>query len=531
MTSRTAAFLLFISLGITTTRAAAAPADLLIRGGTVYAGDLAEGSVADIAIRGDRIVLVGDAGRAGVKAKRILDATGLVVAPGFIDPHVHTDDELFSENPRLRINAPNLAQGVTTNILGVDGGGEPEVAALFRKGARLGVGTNFATYVGFSPIRERVLGESSREPTPDELSRMKALVRKGMCEGALGFSTGLFYAPQSYARTEEVIELAREAARYGGLYDSHQRDESSGGPGSIGIEKSVEEFLRISREAGLPGHLAHLKNSGVFSWGKSETIIGLIEAARASGLEITADQYPYLASSGSVASILLPRWALDGGRDATLARLADSAQAPAIRQEMTKFLAGRGCGRNLRITERDSPFLGKTLADIATAWKVGEIDAAIRLYREGDVAMAIFTINPDDARAYMKRPWVMSSSDGSDGHPRKYGSFATLYDTYVVKEHVLTLAQFIHRSTALPADTLRLADRGRLEEGLMADVIAFDPKRFAPQATYEQPERLAQGMVHVIVNGRLAWENGKSTGARAGRGLPRAPPAGTCKTE
>lgn len=502
---------------------AATPVDLLIRGGTVFTGDGAEGKVADVAIRGDRIVFVGDASREHLRPARTIDAKGLIVAPGFIDPHVHSDDELFSDDAAVRVNAPNLLQGVTTNILGVDGSGKPEVADLFAKAATLKVGTNFATYVGFSPVRQRILGRADRKPTESELAAMKALVDQGMCEGALGFSTGLFYAPQSYASTEEVIALAREAAKYGGIYDSHQRDESSGGPGSIGIEKSVQEFIRISREAGLPAHLAHLKNSGVFSWGKSAEIIGLIETAQAQGQQITADQYPYLASSGSVASILLPRWALDGGREATLARFADAEKAAAIRVEMTKFLAGRGGGKNLRITEKGSPFLGRTLADVAAEWRVSELDAATRLYREGDVEMAIFTINADDARAYMKRPWVMSSSDGSDGHPRKYGSFATLYRTYVVDEKVLTLPQFIRRSTSLTADALRIVDRGRLKVGQFADVAVFDPKSFAPQATYEQPERLAVGMVSVIINGQLALENGKITGALAGRGLPHAP--------
>ncbi len=195
---------------------------------------------------------------------------------------------------------------------------------------------------------------------------------------------------------------------------------------------------------------------------------------------------------------------------------------------MTRFLAGRGGGKNLRITQRNSRWLGRTLADVAGAWHVSEIEAALRLYREGDVELAVFTINPQDVRAYMVRPWVMSSSDGSEGHPRKYGTFATLYDTYVVKEHVLTLPQFIHRSTGLPADTMGLTGRGRLRPGYYADVAVFDPRRFAPRATYEQPELPAAGMVDVVVNGRLAWEGGVVTGVQAGRGLLHAPTPGSC---
>jgi N-acyl-D-amino-acid deacylase len=502
--------------------------DLLIRDGTVFDGESTSGVAADVGIRGDAVAFIGNAAATHLKARRTIDAKGLIVAPGFIDVHVHTDRDLLSDDAKRRLTLSDLAQGVTTNVIGVDGGGEPEVAEVFARAKRLGIGTNFATYVGFGAIRTRVLGEAAREPTTAELDQMKRLVAQGMCGGAIGFSTGLFYAPQSYAHTEEVIALAREAARYGGIYDSHQRDESSGGPGSIGIENSVREFLRISKEAGLPGHLAHIKNSGVFSWGKSSNIIALIEAARADGQKITADQYPYLASSGNIASILLPRWALEGGRPATLARLHDPDTAARLRTEIAKFLAGRGGGKNLRITSGGSNWLGKSLADLAALWHLDEVDAAIRIYEEGDANLAVFTINPDDVRAYMVRSWVMSSSDGTEGHPRKYGTFATLYDTYVVKEQVLTLAEFVHRSTALSADSLGLTGRGRLKVGRHADVIVFDPAHFAPLATYEQPDRLAVGMVDVMVNGQLAFENGHATGVLAGRGLLHQPPPGSC---
>ncbi len=507
--------------------AAAAPQelDLLISGGTVYDGGLGQGVKGDVGIAGDKIVFVG-AAPAGVKAKRTIDATGLIVTPGFIDGHVHTNGDIFSKIASDRLVASNLYQGVTTNILGVDGGGAPEVRDQFVAGSTNPPGVNFATFVGFGAIRSRILKQDSRAPSASELEEMKALVVKGMCEGALGLSTGLFYSPQSYAKTEEVIELAKEAGKRGGIYDSHQRDE--GGAGTVGIEASVRELLRISKEANLPGHFAHLKDSGVSSWGKAPQIIAMIELARSQGQKITADQYPYLASGGSVASILMPRWMLEGGRNDTLKRLDDPAQIGRIRGEMFELLNNRGGGKNLLVIRPQSPWLGKTLEDIAKTWRLPEVEAAIRVYKEGDEGMAIFAISEDDVRKYMVRPWVMSGSDGSDGHPRKYGTFAILYDKYVVKDKVLTLPQYVHRSSGLPAETYMLEGRGYLKPGYFADVAVFDPKTFAPKATYTEPKLLAEGMRHVVVNGKVELENGKLTDVAAGRPLPHKPTPGTC---
>lgn len=502
------------------------PVDLLIKGGTVYTGDLGPGQRADVGIRGDRIIFVGDGSR--LEAKRTIDVTGMVVAPGFIDGHTHTDDDLFADDPAARVSLSNLAQGVTTNVIGVDGHGGADTAALFAKARSNGVGINFATYVGFGAIRQEVLGMQDRAPTGPELDRMKALVAQGMCGGAIGFSTGLFYAPQSYAKTEEVIALAREAATRGGIYDSHQRDEGNGGADSVGIVASVAELIRISREAGLPGHFAHLKNSGVRSWGQSADVIALVEKARAAGQEITADQYPYLASGGSVTSILIPRWAQVGGREATLARFADPKVAPRLRAEMADFLAARGGGKNLLITRRDSPWVGKTLADMAALWSVDEVEAAVRIHKQGDIGMAIFAIGEDDLRRYLVQPWVMTGSDASGAHPRKFGTFATVYDSYVIKEKRLTLPQFIHRSTMVPAQAFRLTGRGQIRPDYYADIVIFDPARYAPRATYVEPTLPAVGVKAVIVNGRLAFEGGTPTGTLAGRGLAHAAPAGSC---
>lgn len=501
--------------------------DILVRGGTVYSGELSGGARADVGISGDRIVFIGDGAR--VRAGRVIDATGMAVSPGFIDPHAHTDRDLLADDPARRASLSNLAQGITTNLLGVDGHGAADSAGFYAKAAKLGTGVNVATYVGFGTIRQSVLGMQDRAPTSGELQRMRSLVAKGMCGGAIGFSTGLFYAPQNYAKTEEVIALAREAATRGGLYDSHQRDEGNGGAGSIGITASVAELIRIARETGMPGHLAHLKNSGTRSWGESAKVVALVNAARAAGVRITADQYPYLSSGGSVTSILVPRWAQVGGREETLRRLADPSVSPRLKLQMADFLEARGGPRNLLVTQRSSPWVGKTLADLATQWSLSPVEAAVRVYREGDPGMAIFAIGEDDLRAYLVQPWVMTGSDASDAHPRKFGAFAATYDTYVVKEKRLTMAQFIRRSTMLPAQTFGLTNRGQLRPGYFADVVVFDPAGFRAQSTYVNPELPAVGVRTVLVNGQLAYEAGKPTGALAGRALPHRAPARTCK--
>lgn len=511
------------------TQAASAsePLDLLITGGTVFDGGTGPGVRADVGVRGDRIVFVGDG--KNLTAKNRVEATGMIVSPGFIDGHTHTDDDLFADDPARRASLSNLAQGVTTNVIGVDGHGDPDTAGLFRRAQTNGVGINFATYVGFGPIRREVLGMQDRAPTEGELARMKALVAKGMCGGAIGFSTGLFYAPQSYAQADEVIALAREAATRGGIYDSHQRDEGNGGPNSIGIVASVNEVIRVAREAGLPGHIAHIKNSGVRSWGQSAEVIQQINQARSEGVRITADQYPYLASGGSITSILVPRWAQVGGRDETLRRLDDPSTASRLRFEMGDFLAARGGGRNLLVIRQDSPWVGKTLADLAAQWAVDPVEAAVRILREGDTGLAIFAIGEEDLRAYLVQPWVMTASDASSAHPRRFGAFATTFDTYVAKEKRLSIPQFIHRSTRLPAETFGLLERGHVRPGYFADIVVFDPKVFAPQSTYLHPAKPALGVRAVWVSGKLAFEGGKPTGELAGRGLAKVPPQGTCE--
>jgi N-acyl-D-aspartate/D-glutamate deacylase len=493
--------------------------DVLIRGGTVYTGSDAP-FVGDVAISGDRIRAVGR--RLNVRAARVVDARGMIVAPGFIDPHTHVGEQLASDDAQARLIPAFLMQGVTTALIGNDGGGDPDVRAVLGRARTRPVGINYAAYVGFGAVRRAVIGEADRPPTPDEVTRMRRIVADSMCQGALGLSTGLFYAPQSFSRTDEVVALAREAASRGGVYDSHLRDESSY---SIGLAAAVDEAITIGREAGLPVNISHIKALGVDVHGQAPAIIARIEAAQRTGQRITADQYPWSASGTSLVASLVPRWAQDGGRDAMLRRFDDASLATRLRTDMAENLRRRGGASSLLITEGSAR--GRRLAEVAGA--ANPIETAIGLIRQADASVVSFNQTEADIEAFMRRPWVMTSSDASEGHPRAFGSFARLYSEYVQRRHVLTLRAFIERSSARTADTFGLVDRGRLRAGGFADVVVFDPRTYAARATYEQPTELAAGVRAVFVNGVAAVENGALTGAARGRGLAHVPRAGSCR--
>ncbi len=501
--------------------AAPAPVDLLVRGGTVFTGDAAP-FVGDVAVVGDRIRAV--ARRLNLPARRTIDARGMIVAPGFIDPHTHVGPALASDDAATRLIAPFLMQGVTTAFIGNDGGGTPEVASMFSGARAKPVGINFAAYVGFGAVRERVIGVADRAPTVIELETMKALVARAMCDGALGLSTGLFYAPQSFARTDEVVALAREAASRGGRYDSHIRDESSY---TIGLAAAIDEVLTIGRAAKLPVHIAHIKALGVDVQGQAPAIIAKIAAAQRLGMRVTADQYPWSASGTSLVAALVPRWAQEGGRAGLLARFDDPALADRLRRDMAENLRKRGGAAALLITEGTEK--GGTLADIAKARAVDPVVAAIATIRTADPGVVSFNQTEADIRAFMRQPWVMTGSDASTGHPRVYGSFARKYARYVVADNVLTLREFVERSGRLAADTFGIAGRGRLRAGGFADIVVFDPRRYAARATYADPEVPATGVRTVVVNGVVAVDDGRLTGKAAGRALPHTPPAGRCR--
>jgi len=510
---------------------------VLITGGTVYDGSTAKPFTGDVAITGDKIVYVGP--KAPMSARRTIDAHGMIVSPGLIDAHTHSDHFLNSPDPAQRANPAWVMQGVSTVFLGIDGNGPPNLKSEFDRYKAQGVGTNVVSYVGFGAIRQAVIGDAARAPSANELAKEKALTVQGMCEGAIGLSAGLFYAPQNFAKTDEVIALAQEAGKRDGIYDTHQRDESSY---SIGLIASTKEVLQIGREGHIPVHFSHIKALGHDVWGKSGEVIKLIEDARASGQNVTANNYPWLASHTGLDAALVPRWASDGGADAMLKRFDDPALMAKIKKEMADNMERRGGPQTLLLTAgaadgsniSNAPppdWSGKYLSDLAKAWKMPPLDAAIKVLRDskGRASVVSFNISEADLENFMKQPWVVTSSDGGPGHPREYATFQTKYAVYVKQKHVIDTGFFIRSSSGLTADIFKLDRRGYLKPGYFADVLVFDPGGYVPKADYVHPAVLSAGVQELFVNGNAAVDNAKMTGALSGRPLPHTPPAGTCK--
>jgi N-acyl-D-amino-acid deacylase len=493
--------------------------DLVIRNGSVLDGSGSPAQLVDIGIRGDRVVLIGK--HLTQKATRVVDAHGLVVAPGFIDPHTHTLEDL--SNPATSRNDAYLMQGVTTVATGNDGSSPLQIGDALHKWSQQGIGTNAVLFIGQGSVRSAIMGMSDAKPTSAQMDSMKALVDRGMKDGAIGMSTGLYYAPGSYSSTEEVIALAKVAAVDGGIYDTHMRDESTY---NIGLLASVRETIRIGREAHMPVMISHIKALGRDVWGQSSQVIALVDEARAAGVQVTASQYPYDASGTSVEAALIPRWAEVGGTAALLQRIEDPAVRPRLIAEIEKNLDRRGGPESLLMTASpDKQFIGKTLARIAKELGVSAMEAALIIIQKGGADVASFNMRASDIRNFMRQNWVMTCSDGSTGHPRKYGTFPLKLRKYVFDEHVITLPFAIRSSTSLPAETLGLKDRGLLKTGYFADVVVFDPRTIRPRSTYQQPDLLATGVVYLLVNGQVAIDAGKLTNAHAGRPLPHGSPA------
>jgi N-acyl-D-aspartate/D-glutamate deacylase len=358
---------------------------------------------------------------------------------------------------------------------------------------------------------------SDAKPSPEQMERMKVLVDSAMKEGAIGLSTGLYYAPGSYSTTEEVIELARVAAQHGGIYDTHMRDESTY---NIGLMNSVRETLRIGKEANIPVMISHIKALGADVWGESSEVIALIDAARKAGVKATASQYPYEASGTSVTASLVPRWAEADGK--LLENIDDPAVQERLIKEMTENLRRRGGAETLLMTAaRDKSIVGKNLAQVAQQRRISPVEAALAIIRKGGSDVASFNMKESDIEAFMKEPWVMTCSDGSEGHPRKYGTFPRKIHEYVYEKGVLSLEAAVRSGTSLPAETLHIKERGLLKQGYYADVLVFDPKTFMDRATYEDPTVLATGVRYLMVNGQFAVDEGKLTSRIAGKALKR----------
>jgi len=526
------------------------PYDVLI-GGTIYDGSGEQAFVGDVAIRGDRIVYVGPKAPGTTREK--VDARGKAVAPGFINMLAHPEESLLVDGRALS----DLRQGVTLEVIGEDSMGplnaEMKRLMLQRQGdvkfpvdwttlgeyldtlQKRGISPNVASFVGAGTVRDNVLGERDVQPTPAQLEEMKKLVHQAMEDGAMGVTTALIYAPNTYAKTPELIALAGESARCGGIYSAHMRSE-----GDRFLE-GVQETIAIAKASGAPAEIYHLKAAGQKNWGKLDAVIREVDAARAAGVRISADMYVYTAGATGL-DAAMPPWVQDGGLEAWIARLKDpqvrarvikEMRDPAASWENLGLAAGPKGMLLLAFKNPDlKPLTGKTLAEVAQMRGVSPEDAAIDLVIEDGsrVGVAYFLMSDENVAREVALPWVSFDSDAdapapegvflkSSRHPRTYGNFARVLAKYVRDDHVITLPQAIHKLSGLPAQTLSLADRGFIRNGYFADVVIFDAKTIQDHATYEQPQQLATGVENVWVNGVRALRDGEATRAASGRAV------------
>jgi N-acyl-D-amino-acid deacylase len=541
-------FAIFLILALS---ASAQPYDLVIRNGHIIDGTGSPWYSGDVAIQAGRVAAIGQLAQA--QARRSFDAHGLVVAPGFIDMLGQSEYTILV-NPHL---PSKIFQGITTEITGEGNSIAPLNARIaqadhttydhlqikpdwttlrqyFARLERQGMGINLASYVGATTVRRMVIGDDNRPPDAAELERMRQLVRDAMRDGAVGLSTSLQYAPAPYASTDELIALASEAAKLGGTYATHMRSEGDA------IIPAIDEVIRIAREAKIPAEIWHLKAAGKANWGRMPEIVGHIEAARQSGLDITADTYAYTAWFNTF-SAFIPPWAHDGGDAKLIERLKNPAMRARIRKEMQtpsntwdnewQEIAGPeailvSVVHNPKLT----PLQGKTIAQIAKLWNKDPLDTIFDLLIEDDAftSVAVFGMSEPDVLLALEKPWVSVCNDSQgtapDGllgrehpHPRAYGTFPHILRKYVREDHKLRLEEAIRKFSALPAQRMRLTDRGVLKKGMWADIVIFDPATVRDRATFENPNQVSEGMQYVLVNGVPVIENGKQTDALPGR--------------
>lgn len=510
-------------------------ADLLFLHARILDGSGNPWFAGDVAVKGDRIVFVGDSRRGNVIARHTLDLRGLYLAPGFIDLHTHTAAGL--SDPRRHENLNYLMQGVTTVATGNDGSSPWPIQQTMERWERDGIGTNAALYVGFGTVRRQVIRSAAsdpagenRAPTMDEIERERALIRQGMREGAIGISTGLFYVPQSFSKTDEVVAVAQAAAELGGIYDTHLRDEDSY---NIGVRQAVAEAIEIGRRDHMPVMISHIKCLGREAWGCSKDVVAAVDRARSEGINVVANQYPYEASGTALEAAVMPNWAMEGGREKFLARLADPAQRQKMLNEIPPLIAKRGGPETLVIAgyAADRSLQGKSLAEIAAAWKLPPNETVLKILEKGGTSVVSHNMTEPDIAEFMRQDWTATGSDGESAlpgtlvHPRGFGTFALKIQKYVNSDKVITLPFAIRAATSLPAQIAGFADRGMVRPGYFADLVVFDPAKVASPATYSNPSVYAQGMVDVLVNGQFAVENGQPTHALAGRVL-RGPASG-----
>ena len=494
--------------------------DLLIRNAHVVDGNGNPWIRADVGITGDRIQAVGNLTNA--TAPKIIDAAGLVVTPGFIDVHSHSGPGLATEG--LKNGQPVLAQGITTVLINPDGGGPTDLAAQRVRYTKQGIGLNVGLMVPQGSVRQAVMGMSDREPDSEQIAKMVDLVRQGMRAGAFGLSSGLYYAPGSYSKTDEVVALARMAAQFGGVYSSHIRDEADY---SIGLIAAAQEVITIAEQAGLIGVVSHMKALGPASHGLSMALVERIEAARARGVQVYSDQYPYNASGTGIVGALMPRWAQVGGRDAMLRRIRGDERKK-ILEEVRENLARRGGPATLFVSryQPDPSLEGHHLAELSEKAGKPADEYALDLLVRGDASLVSFNMSERDIELIMRQTWNMTSTDGDlvpmgqgKPHPRAYGAFVRKLRLYVKERGVVDLPFAIRSMTSLSAQVFALKDRGQVRPGAFADLLVFDPAQVNDPATYQEPHQLSEGMVHILVNGVLVRENNKFTGELPGRVL------------
>ena len=530
--------------------AAETPHDLVLRNGYIVDGSGRPGYAGDVVIDADRITYVG--AHQAFTARTEIDVKGQTIAPGFINMLAHPEESLFADGRALS----DLTQGVTLEVMGEFSMGplNAQMAKLMVDRQidikypvtwktlgeyldtieRRGMSPNVASFVGASTVRTYVLGERDVQPTPAQLDEMRGLVHKSMEEGALGLTDMLIYAPATYAKTPELVALAQESARCGGIYTVHMRSEGDR------IESALQETIDIATASGAPAEIYHLKIAGQSNWGKLDAVVAQIEKARASGVRITANMYNYAAGATGL-DAAMPPWVQDGGLEAWITHLKDPATRAKVVADMRvlhppnweNLYAAAGPTGTLLLAFKNpklKPLTGKTLAEVAKMRGVSPEDAAIDLVIEDGsrVGVAYFLMNEDNIRRQVALPWVSFGSDEdgeapegvfllSSPHPRAYGNFAKVFARYVRKDHVLTVEQAVHKLATLPADNLSLPDRGRLRTGAFADVVVFDPNTIQDHATYEKPHQLSTGVSYVVVNGIMAIKDGLATGAHSGR--------------
>ena len=498
--------------------------DLLLLNGMVYDGTGSKPQVLDIGIKGDRIVLLGDAASVGVQAADTLDLTGRMVTPGFIDMHSHA--ELDKDYGRSAL--PFIYQGITTAVIGVDGGGTPEIASKFDRLLENGIGINAFAFVGHGAIRRQVIGMDNRAPSPAELQEMKKLVRQAMTEGALGLSTGLFYTPGCYATTNEVTELAKTAAEFNGIYDTHDRDLGASYKG-VGYLNSIREAIEIGEKSKTRVIFSHFNAQGSHNYGRANEGARLIEKARARGIRVAAAQHVYTATQSNLRAYAIPRWAAAGGYKAMISRFGHPDTVKILDVETMEMLEIRGGAEKILFADPRPELNGRTLAGISEEWKHTVPETVRKILRGGNaVVMNLDLYDIENTRFLAKQPWMMTCTDGRTPkpgqevcHPRVYGAFTRKLKQFVLDEKFISMPFAIRSMTGLAADFLGVPDRGYLSEGMFADIAVFDMENIRDVASLEYPHHYSEGTLHVLVNGRFVLKNGQPMKQMAGVPLLR----------